>query len=151
MSKKSLAVSYLFLLVVPYIICLMMIGTSYNALVIHSGSFWRTFVAAFVGSCVLTFLKIIANRPIRILKEYTTNHPLSEFINSLDIVNNKKYRILNFGIDGFLSACFTWIIRHIFSFNLIFSYLNGYLITALIISLIIASYSSLDEVQLDQE
>ena len=57
MKKSHVLLVFTFLLLVPYICSLLIIGIGYNALVLHSAEIYRTIIGALVGSIIMFAVK----------------------------------------------------------------------------------------------
>ena len=67
MSNKKIFIIYTFLFIIPYFLCLSLIGTGYNALINHYNSWWRLGICALIGAILMVAVKSIAHRPISII------------------------------------------------------------------------------------
>lgn len=142
-NKKVLAI-YTFLFLVPYLVCLALIGTSYNSLVSHSSSLWRTFVGGIIGALFLMATKVVIQRSVQIV-EYKSNHKSArKLIGSFDIGKSPFNLYFNFFTDFVFSIASTYIIRLIFTKDIYMGNLIGYLVTILVISLLIGSNVGFD-------
>lgn len=139
MSNKKVFVIYTFLFIIPYILCLSLIGVCYNALIFHYNSWWRLIVCALIGAILMVATKTIAHRPIRIITEQTTNKHFRSIINFFNIDYSSTNFYLNFLIDFCLTIVFAKLIRALFSLSTIQGTMVGWIITLLILSLLLAS------------
>ncbi|GAF40426.1 hypothetical protein JCM14202_2323 [Agrilactobacillus composti DSM 18527 = JCM 14202] len=115
MSNKKAILVYTFLLVIPYVLSLALIGISFNALVLHSASLWRTMVGSVVGACIMLAVKITVERPLEIILNFVHNKFLRFLVNSFWITESKRKVGANLIVDFILSGIATWGIRQIFS------------------------------------
>ncbi|MBA1434792.1 hypothetical protein [Bombilactobacillus bombi] len=147
MSNKKVFIIYTFLFIIPYILCLSLIGTGYGALINHYNSWWRLCVCALIGAILMVAVKSIAHRPISIIAKQTTNRHLRNLINFFNILDyNSSNFYWNFAIDFGLTIVFAKLIHYLFAPYQILGTLAGWIIAALIVSLVLASnleYSTL--------
>ncbi len=138
MSNKKNFVIYTFLFVIPYFLCLTLIGTCYDALVNHYHSWWRLLVCAFIGACLMLAVKAIAQRPIKIITQRTTNQILKVLINFFNIDYSPRNLYINFGVDGVLTIIFALGLRRSFFLYQLQGTMVGWIIFLLILSLTLA-------------
>lgn len=146
MSNKKVFVIYTFLFIIPYLLCLALIGTGYDALVNHYNSWWRLIICAIIGAILMVAVKSIAHRPIKIITQQTTNRSLRTIINFFNIDYSLTNFYLNFIIDFILTIAAAKLIHVFFQPYRIQGTLMGWLIALLVLSLILASnleYSTL--------
>lgn len=144
MTNKKVIAIYTFLFLIPYFICIALIGTSFNSLVSHSTSIWRTFIGSIIGALFLMATKIVIQRSIRII-EYKSNHiSARKLIGLFDIGKSPFNLYFNFLSDFILSGISTYAIRFIFTKDVFMGSLIGYLVTILVISLLIGSNVGFD-------
>lgn len=144
MSNKKIAAVYLFLFLLPYLCALLVIGTSYNALVLHSASLWRTFVGAAVGAVVMSALKVTVERPLAILVANATRPLLRNILDFFKVDGDMKKRVLNLGIDFVFCGVATWVVRNVFPREWIMWSLIGWLMLIMFISVLIGGYIDYD-------
>ena len=63
MKMRRIMLVFVFLLLIPYICSLAIIGIGFNALVLHSTDPFRTAVGAFVGAIIMLAVKATIQRP----------------------------------------------------------------------------------------
>ncbi|UQS83261.1 hypothetical protein [Bombilactobacillus thymidiniphilus] len=150
MSNKKISVIYTFLFIIPYLLCLALIATGYNALIRHYSSWWRLMICALIGSILMLAIKSIAHRPIKIITKQTTNNFLKNVINFFNIDYSVRNFYYNFAIDFILTIVMSLIIHHLFPLYKIQGTLTGWIIALLILSLVFASNIEYQTLSIDQ-
>ncbi|MFC6324175.1 hypothetical protein [Companilactobacillus baiquanensis] len=139
MSNKKIAVIYLFFFIIPYIVCLGVVGIAYNALVLHALT-WRVIAGGVVGAFGMFAVKVIAQRPVLIMYRSSTKKPLKELINFF-ILERKRTTIgLNLIVDFLLSIASIYIVAKLIPLSTIIGSAIGWLVLILVVSLTLASY-----------
>lgn len=139
MSNKKIAVIYLFFFIIPYIVCLGVVGVAYNALVLHALT-WRVIAGGVVGAFGMFAVKVIAQRPVLIMYRSSTTNALKSLINFF-ILERKKTTIgLNLIVDFLLSIASIYIVAKLIPLSIIIGSAIGWLVLILIVSLTLASY-----------
>ncbi|MCI1892463.1 hypothetical protein [Schleiferilactobacillus perolens] len=144
MSNKKIAAVYLFLFLLPYLCALLVIGTSYNALVLHSASLWRTIIGAAVGAVVMSALKVTVERPLAILVVNATRPSLRSLLDFFNVDSNVTKRILNLSMDFVLCGIATWAVRNFFPKEWIMWSLIGWLMLIMFLSVLVGGYIDYD-------
>ena len=67
MKMRRIVLVFIFLLLIPYICSLAIIGIGYNALVLHSSDPFRTAIGALVGAIIMMAVKATIQRPLNLL------------------------------------------------------------------------------------
>jgi len=149
MTNRKATFIFMFLFVIPYVSAQVMIGIAYNALVLHSDSWWRSLIGAVVGATLLFFAKIPLERPLRILGKYTTSKfiHLSVRFFILEEARASK-QILNYLIDVVLAFASTYALRWFFpgaaGKALLMGTPFGWVVAILFISICIGAYLDFD-------
>lgn len=152
MSNKKIFIIYTFLFIIPYFLCLSLIGTGYNALINHYNSWWRLGICALIGAILMVAVKSIAHRPISIIAKQTSNPYLRRLISFFNILDyNSSNFYWNFAIDFVLTIIFAKLIHQLFAPYQIMGTLAGWIIALLIISLILASNLEYSTLSIDPE
>lgn len=139
MSNKKIAIIYLLFFIIPYIVCLLVVGISYNALVLHALT-WRVLVGGIVGSLGMFAVKVIAQRPVLIMYRSTTRKSLKNLINFFILERSKAVIGLNLIFDFFLSLGSIYLVANVLTLQQIMGTTLGWLVLILIVSLTLASY-----------
>ena len=82
MKKSHVLLVFTFLLLIPYICSLAIIGIGYNALVLHSAEIRRTIIGALVGSIIMFAVKATIQRPVDLLAVQTNDGLLKQLLRS---------------------------------------------------------------------
>ncbi|MCD2255191.1 hypothetical protein FHQ08_00520 [Lactobacillus sp. CC-MHH1034] len=149
MSNKKAILVYTFLLVIPYILSLALIGIAFNALVLHSASLWRTIIGSIVGSFIMLAVKVTVERPLEIILDFVNNKFLRFLVNSFWITQSHRKIISNLIVDFVLSGVSTWGIRQLFTQNQIWGSLLGIVIAAMFVFTLIGAYLEYDLLSVD--
>ncbi|UQS81748.1 hypothetical protein MOO45_05975 [Bombilactobacillus folatiphilus] len=151
MSNKKITIIYTFLFIIPYLLCLALIGTGYDALVNHYNSWWRLIICAVIGAVLMIAVKSIAHRPIKIITQQTTNRYLKKVINFFNIDYSMTNFYLNFVIDFVMTIVSTKIIHRLFELYQIQGSLMGWIIALLVLSLVLASNIEYNSLSIDPQ
>ncbi|WP_125760466.1 hypothetical protein [Companilactobacillus hulinensis] len=139
MSNKKIAIIYLLFFIIPYIVCMLVVGISYNALVLHALT-WRVFVGGIVGAFGMFAVKVIAQRPVLIMYRSTTRKALKNLINFFILERSKVVIGMNLVVDFFLSIGSIYLVANVLTLSQIMGSTLGWLVLILIVSLTLASY-----------
>lgn len=148
MTNIKRTFSYLFLFIIPYGLAILLIGTSYNALVIHWSSRWRLAVGAIVGTIFMSLLKIIVQKPLALLNQQVAakSHVMRFFL----ISGQKSLAIFNLILDVVLTLVGIYAARRLFSPQFINGTALGWLLISLFCSAMIGAYFAFDQLHLDK-
>lgn len=150
MSNKKIAIIYLFFFIIPYVLCLSIIGVSYNSLVLHALS-WRIVVGGFVGAFGMFAVKVIAQRPVLIMYRSSTRKILKELLNFFILERSKFVISANLAVDFCLSIASIYLIAKFMPLTIILGRTLGWLVLALVISLTLASYLEFESLSIYTE
>ncbi|WP_125587791.1 hypothetical protein [Companilactobacillus jidongensis] len=139
MSNKKISIIYLLFFIIPYIVCLLVVGISYNALVLHALT-WRILAGGLIGAFGMFAVKVIAQRPVLIMYRSTTQKFLKGLINFFILERSKWVIGFNLIIDFFLSIGSIYLVAHVLTLSQIIGKTLGWLVLILMISLTLASY-----------
>ncbi|APX72238.1 hypothetical protein M5C72_03600 [Companilactobacillus allii] len=139
MSNKKITIIYILFFIIPYIICLLVVGVSYNALVLHALT-WRVLVGGIVGSLGMFAVKVIAQRPVLIMYRSANRKSLKSLINFFILERSKVVIGLNLVFDFFLSLASIYIVAKVLTLQQIMGTTLGWLVLVLMVSLTLASY-----------
>ena len=92
MKKSHVLLVFTFLLLIPYICSLAIIGIGYNALVLHSAEICRTIIGALVGSIIMFAVKATIQRPVDLLAVQTNDGLLKQLLRFFSI--RRRYFLL---------------------------------------------------------
>ncbi|MGR3741474.1 hypothetical protein [Companilactobacillus sp. DQM5] len=137
MTRRNLTNIYIFLFIIPYTVSLLMVGTSYNALVMHANSIWRTVIGSIVGAFFLMALKTVMHQVVKNIQHDIDNIFAKSIIDFFDIESKPINLYLNFILDFVFCYASTYVIRYLFSPRLYVGSLLGYLTIVLSLSILI--------------
>ena len=104
MKKSHVLLVFFFLLLIPYICSLTIIGIGYNALVLHSGDLFRSLIGAFVGSLVMFGIKATIQRPVDLLAMQINDGLLKQLLRFFSI--RRRYFLLTANVILDFVLCF---------------------------------------------
>lgn len=150
MSNKKIAVIYLFFFIIPYILCLSIIGVSYNSLVLHALT-WRIIVGGIVGAFGMFAVKVIAQRPVLIMYRSSTRKILKDLLNFFILERSKLVISANLAVDFCLSVLSIYLVAKFLPLTVILGRTLGWLVLLLVISLTLASYLEFESLSIYTE
>ncbi|WP_125567673.1 hypothetical protein [Companilactobacillus insicii] len=139
MSNKKISIIYILFFIIPYIVCLLVVGIAYNALVLHALT-WRVVIGGIIGAFGMFAVKVIAQRPVLIMYRSTKQKFLKSLINFFILERSRWVIGFNLLIDFFLSIGSIYLVANIFTISQIIGRTLGWLVLILIVSLTLASY-----------
>jgi len=139
MSNKKIAIIYLFFFIIPYILCLSIIGVSYNSLVLHALT-WRIIIGGIVGAFGMFAVKVIAQRPVLIMYRSSTKKLLKGLLNFFILERSRLVISANLLVDFILSTLSIYLVAKFLPLTNILGTTLGWLVFLLTISLTLASY-----------
>ena len=110
MKKSHVLLVFTFLLLIPYVCSLLIIGIGYNALVLHSAELYRTIIGALVGSIIMFAVKATIQRPVDLLAMQTNDGLLKQLLRFFSI--RRRYFLLfaNIVLDFILCFASTYLV-----------------------------------------
>lgn len=99
MKKQSIYLVFTFLLLIPYLCSLTLIGICYNALVRHSSNIFRSLVGALVGAIIMFAIKATIQRPLNLVSDEVPNNLFKQILRFYSIRRRKLLLIYNFLVD----------------------------------------------------
>lgn len=151
MKKERIYLVFTFLLLIPYLCSLALIGISYNALVRHSAELWRTAVGALVGALILYAIKGTIQRPLDLISDEINNNLFKQFLRFFSIRRRKLLLIANLILDFFLCGLATFIIRSLLSSSSITGTSIGWVFVIMLISTCVGAYIEYDNLSIDPQ
>jgi len=139
MSNKKIAIIYLFFFIIPYILCLSIIGVSYNSLVLHALT-WRIIIGGIVGAFGMFAVKVIAQRPVLIMYRSSTKKLLKGLLNFFILERSRLVISANLLVDFILSTLSIYLVAKFLPLTNILGTTLGWLVFLLTLSLTLASY-----------
>ena len=149
MKKKRIWLVFIFLLLIPYLCSLTIIGIGYNALVLHSANLWRTLVGSLVGAMIMMAIKATIQRPLDLLAINVEQELFEQFLRFFSIRRRPILQWLNFTLDFFLCGIATILVRHFLSLNAIVGRSTGLVLLGMFISTCIGAYVEYDNLSID--
>lgn len=150
MSNKKIAVIYVFFFIIPYILCLSIIGVAYNSLVLHAIT-RRIVVGGIVGAFGMFAVKVIAQRPVLIMYRSSTVKVLKELLNFFILERSKVVIGANLLVDFCLSIASIYLVAKFIPLTVILGRTLGWLVLLLVISLTLASYMEFESLSIYNE
>lgn len=151
MKKERIYLVFIFLLLIPYLCSLGIIGICYNALVMHSASFWRTMVGALVGALIMFAVKATIQRPLHLLSLDSPNNFFKQVLRFFSIRRRRLLLISNFLLDFILCIISTILIRQFLSLKFIIGTATGWALLIMLISTCIGAYLEYDNLSIDPQ
>ncbi|KRN99112.1 hypothetical protein IV57_GL000537 [Companilactobacillus kimchiensis] len=150
MSNKKIAVIYLFFFIIPYILCLSIIGVSYNSLVLHALT-WRIVVGGIIGAFGMFAVKVIAQRPVLIMYRSSTQKVLKGLLNFFILERSRFVISANLLVDFCLSTASIYLVAKFMPLTVILGRTLGWLVLILVLSLTLASYLEFESLSIYTE
>lgn len=150
MANAKRFITYLFLFIIPYGLAILLIGTAYNALVIHWSSRWRLLVGAVVGMIFMNLLKIIIQKPLKLLASQNESSVMSHLMHFFFVDSSKVLLTLNLLLDMILTIVGIYASRLLFTPQFITGTALGWLIVSLFVSAMIGAYFAFDQLKLGE-
>ena len=95
MKKSHVLLVFTFLLLIPYICSLTIIGIGYDALVLHSADLFRTSIGAFVGALIMFAIKATIQRPVDLLAVEVDDGLLKQLLRFFSIRRRPLLQLAN--------------------------------------------------------
>lgn len=140
---------FLFLLVIPYLCTLALIGIAFNALVLHSASLWRTVIGALVGAMITFAIKGTVQRPLDLVSDQVNSKIFKQFLRFFSVRRRKFLQLANFVLDFALCGISTYLVRQVLTIQQIVGNSIGYVLVVMLISTAIGAYIEYDALSID--
>lgn len=144
MKKSRIFIVVLFLLLIPYLCSLMIIGIGYNALVLHSSSFWRSLVGALCGSLLMFAIKATVQRPIDLLAVKSSDRFLKQLLRFFSIRRRPFLQLANVILDFCLCLAATYLTRLFLPLNQLIGGAAGIVMLIMFVSTCLGAYLEYD-------
>lgn len=144
MKKSRIFIVVLFLLLIPYLCSLMIIGIGYNALVLHSNSFWRSLVGALCGSLLMFAIKATVQRPIDLLAVKSSDRFLKQLLRFFSIRRRPFLQLANVILDFCLCLAATYLARLFLPLNQLIGGAAGIVMLIMFVSTCLGAYLEYD-------
>ena len=151
MKKSHVLLVFTFLLLIPYICSLAIIGIGYNALVLHSAELHRTLIGSLVGAIIMFAVKATIQRPVDLLAVQTNDGLLKQLLRFFSI--RRRYWLLaaNIILDFVLCFAATYIIRALLTLDQIVGSSIGFVLLIMFVSTCLGDYVEYDNLSIDPE
>ena len=149
MKKNKVADVFVFLLVIPYLCTLTLIGIGFNALVIHPASLWRTAVGALVGAVIMFGIKGTIQRPLDLISDNVENSFFLQILRFFSVRRRRLYQLANILLDFILCGLATYLVRQVLTFDQIAGTAVGWVMLIMFISTAIGAYLEYDNLSID--
>lgn len=149
MKKSHVLLVFFFLLLIPYICSLAIIGIGYNALVLHSGDLFRTIIGAIVGSLIMFAIKATIQRPVDLLAMQTNDNLLKQLLRFFSIRRRYFLLVANMILDFCLCFISTYIVRDFLTLDAIVGNATGIVLLIMFISTCLGAYVEYDNLSID--
>ncbi|MGQ5709335.1 hypothetical protein [Lactobacillus sp. PSON] len=149
MKKSHVLLVFIFLLLIPYICSLLIIGIGYNALVLHSADIFRTIIGALVGSLVMFGIKATIQRPVDLLAMETNDDFLKQLLRFFSIRRRYFFLAANVVLDFVLCILATIIVRSFLTLDQIVGTSTGFVMLIMLISTCLGAYVEYDNLSID--
>lgn len=149
MKKSHVMLVFTFLLLIPYICSLLIIGIGYDALVLHSADLFRTIIGAFVGSIIMFGIKATIQRPVDLLAMEIDDGFLKQLLRFFSI--RRRYWLLaaNVVLDFILCFLSTIVVRDFLTLDQIVGTSTGIVMLIMFISTCLGAYVEYDNLSID--
>ena len=147
MKKSHVLLVFTFLLLIPYICSLAIIGIGYNALVLHSAELY----GSLVGAIIMFAVKATIQRPVDLLAVQTNDGLLKQLLRFFSI--RRRYWLLaaNIILDFVLCFAATYIIRALLTLDQIVGGSIGFVLLIMFVSTCLGAYVEYDNLSIDPE
>lgn len=151
MKMRRIMLVFVFLLLIPYICSLAIIGIGYNALVLHSSDPFRTLVGALTGAIIMLAIKATVQRPLNLLAGDIYDSFLQQLLRFFSIRRRPFLEIANFFLDLVLCTLATIFIRWLLPLDWIVGTSTGFVLLIIFISTCLGAYIEYDNLSIDAE
>lgn len=151
MKKSHVLLVFFFLLLIPYLCSLTIIGLGYNSLVLHSGDLFRSFIGALVGALIMFAIKATIQRPVDMLAMQTKDNLLKQLLRFFSI--RRRYFLLfsNVVLDFILCFLATILVRSFLTLDQIVGTATGIVLLIMFISTCLGAYVEYDNLSIDPD
>ena len=151
MKKSHVLLVFVFLLLIPYLCSLTIIGIGYNALVLHSGDIFRTIIGAFVGSLIMFAIKATIQRPVDLLAMQTSDNLLKQLLRFFSIRRRYVLLVANMILDFVLCFIATFLVRNYLTLDAIVGNATGIVLLIMFVSTCLGAYVEYDNLSIDHK
>lgn len=151
MKKSHILLVFTFLLLIPYICSLMIIGIGYNALVLHSGEIFRSLIGSLCGAFIMIGIKATIQRPLDLLANETADGLMKQLLRFFSVRRRYWAMAANVILDFVLCYAATNLIRDFFTLDEIVGSLIGYVLLVMFISTCLGAYVEYENLSIDPQ
>lgn len=151
MKKERIYLVFIFLLLIPYLCSLGLIGISYNALVRHAGDLGRTIIGALIGALIMFAIKATIQRPLDLISDEINDNLFKQFLRFFSVKRRKLLLIGNLILDFFLCIAATVFIRLLLPLSAITGTSIGWVFVIMLVSTCIGAYIEYDNLSIDPQ
>ena len=151
MKKERIYLVFIFLLLIPYLCSLGLIGISYNALFRHAGDLGRTIIGALIGALIMFAIKATIQRPLDLISDEINDNLFKQFLRFFSVKRRKLLLIGNLILDFFLCIAATVFIRLLLPLSAITGTSIGWVFVIMLVSTCIGAYIEYDNLSIDPQ
>ncbi|WP_338211874.1 hypothetical protein [Lactobacillus juensis] len=149
MKKSHVILVFTFLLLIPYLCSLTIIGIGYDALVLHSADFLRTTIGATVGALIMFAIKATIQRPVDLLAVEINDGFLKQLLRFFSIRRRYLLQIANVILDFILCFAATFVVREFLTLDQIVGKSVGIVMLIMLLSTCLGAYVEYDNLSID--
>ena len=149
MKKSHVILVFTFLLLIPYLCSLTIIGIGYDALVLHSVDLFRTTIGAIVGALIMFAIKATIQRPVDLLAVEIDDGLLKQLLRFFSIRRRYFLQVANVILDFILCFAATFVVREFLTLDQIVGKSVGIVMLVMLLSTCLGAYVEYDNLSID--
>ena len=149
MKKSHVILVFTFLLLIPYLCSLTIIGIGYDALVLHSADLFRTTIGAIVGALIMFAIKATIQRPVDLLAVEIDDGLLKQLLRFFSIRRRYFLQVANVILDFILCFAATFVVREFLTLDQIVGKSVGIVMLIMLLSTCLGAYVEYDNLSID--
>lgn len=149
MKKSHVLLVFTFLLLIPYLCSLTIIGIGYNALVLHSAELFRSLAGALIGSLIMFAIKATIQRPVDLLAVQVKDGFLKQLLRFFSVRRRYFLLLANIILDFILCLLATILVRDFLTLDQIVGNATGIVLLIMFISTCLGAYIEYDTLSID--
>ena len=149
MKKSHVILVFTFLLLIPYLCSLTIIGIGYDALVLHSADLFRTTSGAIVGALIMFAIKATIQRPVDLLAVEIDDGLLKQLLRFFSIRRRYFLQVANVILDFILCFAATFVVREFLTLDQIVGKSVGIVMLVMLLSTCLGAYVEYDNLSID--
>ena len=149
MKKSHVILVFTFLLLIPYLCSLTIVGIGYDALVLHSADLFRTGIGATVGALIMFAIKATIQRPVDLLAVEINDGFLKQLLRFFSIRRRYLLQIANVILDFILCFAATFVVREFLTLDQIVGKSVGIVMLIMLLSTCLGAYVEYDNLSID--